>query len=118
MQICSSNIFRSMFGYPQTPCTTTHIIVRCMFPTSSIGSKSPWIHSVAILDTYLERERRRLSWRLRLGLGDPELELEERELEDPERLEPEEELEPLEDPELEPELLLELELERAGGENR
>lgn len=59
-----------------------------------------------------ERERRRLSWRLRLGLGEPE-ELddeEERELEEPERLEPEE-LEPLEEPELEPELLLEVELD-------
>lgn len=54
-----------------------------------------------------------MSWRLRLGLGDPE-ELEdedERELEEPERLEPEE-LDPLEDPELEPELLLEVELDR------
>lgn len=59
-----------------------------------------------------ERERRRLSWRLRLGLGEPE-ELDdddERELEDPERLEPEE-LDPLEEPELEPELLLDDELD-------
>lgn len=59
-----------------------------------------------------ERERRRLSWRLRLGLGEPE-ELEEdedRELEEPEWLEPEE-LDPLEEPELEPELLLEVELD-------
>lgn len=73
---------------------------------------------------YSERERRRLSWRLRLGLGEPE-ELddeEERELEEPERLEPEE-LEPLEEPELEPELLLEVELDldlidvnRKGGQ--
>lgn len=55
-----------------------------------------------------------MSWRCRLGLGDPEEleELEERELEEPERLDAEEELEPLEEPELEPELLLELELER------
>lgn len=61
-----------------------------------------------------DRERRRLSWRRRLGLGDPDDpdELEEREeLDEPERLEPEEELEPLEEPELEPELLLELELD-------
>lgn len=45
-------------------------------------------------------------------MGDPEEleELEERELEEPERLEAEDELDPLEDPELEPELLLELEL--------
>lgn len=53
-----------------------------------------------------------MSWRLRLGLGEPE-ELEdddERELEDPERLEPEE-LDPLEEPELEPELLLDDELD-------
>lgn len=62
-------------------------------------------------DLDLDRERRWLSWRRRLGLGDPELvELEDRELEDPERLEAEEELEPLEEPELEPELLLELDL--------
>lgn len=56
-----------------------------------------------------ERERRRLSWRRRPGSGDPEEldELEELDLEDPERLVPEE-LEPLEEPELEPELLLEL----------
>lgn len=62
--------------------------------------------------TYTERERRRLSWRLRLGLGEPEEldEEEERELEEPERLEPDE-LEPLEEPELEPELLLEVELD-------
>lgn len=62
--------------------------------------------------TYCERERRRLLWRLRLGLGEPE-ELdddEERELEEPERLEPEE-LEPLEEPELDPELLLDVELD-------
>lgn len=52
-----------------------------------------------------------MSWRLRLGLGEPEeLEEEERELEEPERLEPEE-LDPLEEPELEPELLLEVELD-------
>lgn len=58
-----------------------------------------------------ERERRRLSCRLRLGLGEPEeLEEEEREPEEPERLEPDE-LDPLEDPELEPELLLEEELD-------
>lgn len=63
-----------------------------------------------VLET--ERERRRLSWRLRLGLGEPEeLEDEEdRELEEPERLEPDE-LDPLEEPELEPELLLEEELD-------
>lgn len=63
-------------------------------------------------ETYTERERRRLSWRLRLGLGEPEeLEDEEdRELEEPERLEPDE-LDPLEEPELEPELLLEEELD-------
>lgn len=62
--------------------------------------------------TYAERERRRLSWRLRLGLGEPEEleEEEERELEEPERLEPDE-LDPLEEPELEPELLLEVELD-------
>lgn len=59
-----------------------------------------------------ERERLRLSWRRRLGLGEPEEleEEEERELEEPERLEPDE-LEPLEEPELEPELLLEVELD-------
>lgn len=53
-----------------------------------------------------------MSWRLRLGLGEPEEleEEEERELEEPERLEPDE-LDPLEDPELEPELLLEVELD-------
>lgn len=62
-------------------------------------------------ETHADRERRRLSWRLRLGLGEPEeLEEEERELEEPERLEPEE-LDPLEEPELEPELLLEVELD-------
>lgn len=57
-----------------------------------------------------------MSWRRRPALGDPEEldELEERELEDPDRLEPEE-LDPLEDPELEPELLLEVELERDLG---
>lgn len=46
-------------------------------------------------------------------MGDPEEldELEERELEDPERLEADEELEPLDEPELDPELLLELELQ-------
>lgn len=54
---------------------------------------------------YLERERLRL-WRWRVGLGEEEDEEEERELEEPEA----EELEPLDDPELEPELLLELEL--------
>lgn len=61
--------------------------------------------------TYAERERRRLSWRLRLGLGEPDEldEEEERELEEPDRLEPDE-LDPL-DPELEPELLLEEELD-------
>lgn len=50
-----------------------------------------------------------MSWRRRPGSGDPEEldELEELDLEDPERLVPEE-LEPLEEPELEPELLLEL----------
>lgn len=59
-----------------------------------------------------ERERRRLSWRRRLGLGEPEEleEEEERELEEPERLDPDE-LDPLEEPELEPELLLEVELD-------
>lgn len=71
-------------------------------------------YQVVVLDdvTYTERERRRLSWRLRLGLGEPEeLEDEEdRELEEPERLEPDE-LDPLEEPELEPELLLEEELD-------
>lgn len=53
-----------------------------------------------------------MSWRLRLGLGEPEEldEEEERELEEPERLEPEE-LEPLEEPELDPELLLDVELD-------
>lgn len=68
--------------------------------------------------TYTERERRRLSWRLRLGLGDPEEldEEEERELEEPERLEPDE-LEPLEEPELEPELLLEVELDLDLNDN-
>lgn len=62
--------------------------------------------------THAERDRRRLSWRLRLGLGEPE-ELEdeeERELEEPERVDPDE-LDPLEEPELEPELLLEDELD-------
>lgn len=50
-----------------------------------------------------------MSWRRRPGSGDPEEldELEELDREDPERLVPEE-LEPLEEPELEPELLLEL----------
>lgn len=64
--------------------------------------------------TYFDRERRRLSWRRRLGLGDPEDpdELEDREeLDEPERLVPEEELDPLDEPELDPELLLELELD-------
>lgn len=53
-----------------------------------------------------------MSWRRRLGLGEPEEleEEEERELEEPERLEPDE-LDPLEEPELEPELLLEVELD-------
>lgn len=52
-----------------------------------------------------------MSWRLRLGLGEPEeLDEEERELEEPDRLEPDE-LDPLEDPELEPEVLLEVELD-------
>lgn len=70
-------------------------------------------YCIAVLDemTHAERDRRRLSWRLRLGLGEPEeLEEEERELEEPERLEPEE-LDPLEEPELEPELLLDVELD-------
>lgn len=60
-----------------------------------------------------------MSWRRRLGLGEPEEleEEEERELEEPERLEPDE-LEPLEEPELEPELLLEVELDLdLGGGN-
>ena len=53
-----------------------------------------------------------MSWRRRLGLGEPEEleEEEERELEEPERLDPDE-LDPLEEPELEPELLLEVELD-------
>lgn len=64
----------------------------------------------------LERERLRLSCRRREGLGDPDelLELELREvLELPERLEADEELEPLLEPvlELEPELVLLLPLE-------
>lgn len=65
-------------------------------------------------DLDFDRDLRRLSWRLRLGLGDPEEEEDEEEEreEEPERLEPEEELEPLEEPELEPELLLDDELER------
>lgn len=62
----------------------------------------------ALSMTDAERERLRLSWRLRLGDPD-ELDEEERELEDPE-LDPEE-LDPLEEPELEPELLLEVELD-------
>lgn len=65
--------------------------------------------------THFERDLRRLSWRLRPGLGVPveeEEEEEEPERLDPERLEPDEELDPLEEPELEPELLLEDELER------
>ena len=51
-------------------------------------------------------------WRCRLGLGEDEEdeEDEERELEEPEWLEAEE-LEPLDEPELEPELLLLLELD-------
>lgn len=60
-----------------------------------------------------------MSWRRRLGLGDPEDpdELDEREeLDDPEWLEPEEELDPLDEPELEPELLLELELDLRSNE--
>lgn len=63
----------------------------------------------------LERERLRLSWRRREGLGDPEelLELELRdELELPDRLEADEELDPELDPELEPEDELEDELDR------
>lgn len=61
----------------------------------------------AVQVSYLERERR-LLWRCRLGLGEEEDEDEE---EDEEReLEELEELEPLEEPELEPELLLELDL--------
>lgn len=57
--------------------------------------------------SYFERERR-LLWRCRLGLGEEE---EEEEEEDEEReLDELEELEPLEEPELEPELLLELDL--------
>lgn len=76
---------------------------------SGLGLETTALHFTG--HTYLDRERRWLSWRRRLGLGDPELvELEDRELEDPERLEAEEELEPLEEPELEPELLLELDL--------
>lgn len=56
---------------------------------------------------YFERERR-LLWRCRLGLGEEE---DEEEDEDEEReLDELEELEPLEEPELEPELLLELDL--------
>lgn len=64
------------------------------------------------LTTYTERERRLLCrWRLGLGEEEEEEEEEERELEEPEWLEPEE-LEPLEEPELEPELLLELDLKK------
>lgn len=58
----------------------------------------------------VERERRRLSWRRRLGLGEAEEldELEERELEEPDLLDPDEP-DPLD--ELELELLLEEELD-------
>ena len=58
---------------------------------------------------YLDLERRLLSWRRRLGLGEEEDEEDDRELEEPERLD--DELEPLEEPELDPELLLLLELD-------
>lgn len=70
-----------------------------------------WCSNVDVV-THAERERRRLSWRRRLGLGEPDEleEEEERELEEPERLDPDE-LDPLEEPELEPELLLEVELD-------
>lgn len=62
-------------------------------------------HSVQC--SYFERERR-LLWRCRLGLGEEE---EDDEEEDEEReLDELDELEPLEEPELEPELLLELDL--------
>ena len=66
--------------------------------------------------THVERERLRLSWRRRPGLGEPEEleELEECELEEPDLLDPDE-LEPLEEPELEPELLLEDELDPSDG---
>lgn len=69
--------------------------------------------------THLERERLLLSCLRREGLGDPEelLELELREvLELPERLEAEEELEPLLEPvlELDPELEVELERDLLG----
>lgn len=68
----------------------------------------------------MERERLLLSCLRREGLGDPEelLELELREvLELPERLEAEEELEPLLEPvlELDPELEVELERDLSGG---
>lgn len=72
----------------------------------------------------LERDRRLLSWRRREGLGEPEelLELELRDvLELPERLDAEDELEPLLEPVLvlEPELEVELDrdLEGNGGNN-
>lgn len=67
----------------------------------------------------MERDRRLLSWRRREGLGEPEelLELELRDvLELPERLDAEDELEPLLEPVLvlEPELEVELERDLAG----
>lgn len=71
--------------------------------------------------TYLERERLRLSCLRREGLGEPEelLELELRdELELPERLDADEELEPELDPELDPDDELEEELERELLEQR
>lgn len=69
----------------------------------------------------MERERLRLSCLRREGLGEPEelLELELRdELELPERLDADEELEPELDPELDPDDELEEELERELLEQR
>lgn len=72
--------------------------------------------------THLERERLLLSCLRREGLGDPEelLELELREvLELPDRLDAEEELDPLLEPvlELDPELEVELERDLLGKKN-
>lgn len=102
MRVCKTASWAE-YHFLTPVCILCHSIERkwCRVKTSNTF----WV-------TYTERERRRLSWRLRLGLGDPE-ELddeEERELEEPERLDPDE-LEPLEEPELEPELLLEVELD-------
>lgn len=87
---------------------------------SHTGVNRPSCHSWKANKTHLERERLLLSCLRREGLGDPEelLELELREvLELPERLEAEEELDPLLEPvlELDPELEVELERDLLAG---